>query len=216
MSQLSCGVIPAVLDSHLFNPNAGVFGPGPIVDWHLNKGGTYNGNTELPVCMTLYSLALANDASMIVETGINHAAGATLWLILASAMNFGHYYGVDIKEKAITEAKKVVGEMFPVGASCSYNLQCGDALEVVPQEFQPGSIDFMFVDDNHGREHVEKEVHAFLPLMRPGGLMCFHDVIGVHEHDIWDVIRPLGAVRVIDTFHRAGHDFGGLGVLKIP
>ena len=209
-------IIPTVFDNHLFNPNAGTFGPGAIIERHLYKGGTDAGNTELPVCMTLYSLALANDASMVVETGVNNCAGATLWLILAAAMNFGHYYGVDINDSAITGAQKIVGEMFPEGSSCSYNLQCGDALTLLPQTFAPGTIDFLYVDDNHGRAHVECEVKAFMPLMRPGGLMCFHDVIGVHESDIWDVVKPLGAVRLIDTFHRPDHPFGGLAVLKVP
>ena len=106
--------------------------------------------------------------------------------------------------------------VFPEGFPCSYNLQCGDALDLLPKQFDPGTIDFLFVDDNHEREHVEAEVKALLPLMRPGGLMCFHDVVGVHEHDIWDVIQPLGAIRLIDTFHRRGHAFGGLGLLKVP
>jgi predicted O-methyltransferase YrrM len=205
--------IPCFFDSQWRNPNVGTFGPDPIIAHHLLKGGTYNGNTELPVSMVLYSLALANDARTIVETGVNHAAGATLWLVMAALANHGTYFGVDIRDECCKEAAELIREIFP---DAPILLECGDALTMVPKHFLPGTIDFLFVDDNHHHDHVAREIETFLPLVRPGGLLCFHDILGVHNHDIWDVIQPYGAIRLVDTLHRPDHPFGGLGIIKKP
>lgn len=205
------GSIPCFFDGQWKNPNVGVVGPDAIIERHLQWGSTYNGNTELPVSMVLYALALANDAQIVAETGVNNAAGATLWLVMASMANLGAYCGIDIQQDKCSDASAAIGQSFP---DAVYQVLCGDALTVLPERFKPGTIDLLFVDDNHTREHVAAEVEAFLPLMKPGGLMCFHDIIGVHEHDVWDVIEPLGAIKLVGAFHRPDHKFGGLGVIR--
>ena len=205
--------VPCWFDSQWRNPNVGTFGPDPIIANHLMEGGTYNGNTELPVCMVLYSLALANDARNIVETGVNNAAGATLWLVCAAFANLGTYFGVDIRREACDKGAGIIRECLP---DAPFILECGDAIDVLPKHFNPGTIDFLFVDDDHGHDHVAKEVETFLPLVRSGGLLCFHDILGVHKTDIWDVIEPYGAIPLVDTLHRPDHPFGGLGIIKKP
>lgn len=205
--------IPCFFDSQWRNPNVGTFGPDAIIAHHLLAGGTYNGNTELPVSMVLYSLALANDARTIVETGLNNAAGATLWLVCAAYSNLGSYFGVDIRENKCQGGTAVIREVFP---DAIVTIECGDALTVLPKHFNPGTIDFLFVDDDHTHDHVVQEVETFLPLVRSGGLLCFHDILGVHRTDIWEVIKPYGAVALVDTLHRPDHPFGGLGILKKP
>lgn len=203
--------IPCFFDSQWRNPNVGTFGPDPIIAHHLLEGGTYNGNTELPVCMVLYSLALANDARTVVETGINNAAGATLWLATAAFANFGTYFGVDTRQECCEKASSIIREILP---DANFTVDCGDALTILPKHFHPDTIDFLFVDDNHDHDHVAQEIEMFMPLVRSGGLLCFHDILGVHEHDIWDVIKPYGAIRLVDTLHRPDHPFGGLGIIK--
>ena len=43
------------------------------------------------------------------------------------------------------------------------------------QILQPGKLDFLHVDGEHSEEAVVQECSAFLPYMRSGGLVAFHD-----------------------------------------
>ena len=43
------------------------------------------------------------------------------------------------------------------------------------KDFEDGSIDFCFIDANHTYEFVKKDIEAFLPKMKPGGVMAGHD-----------------------------------------
>ena len=190
--------------------DAGVYAPAPLALHHYACHGVDSGNTELPVSQVLYALAIANRCRTIVETGINNCAGATMWLAHAASINKGTYTGFDVDVRAARTAHALLKRVSP---QLSGEIVHGDALVELPQRFALGSIDLLFIDDNHTRAHVEAEVAAFRPCMRPGGLMLFHDVLGVHEHDIWDVIQPLGGIKLVSHYHVAGHEFGGLGML---
>ena len=74
------------------------------------------------------------------------------------------------------------------------------------------SFDFVFVDDDHTREHVAEELRLLIDerRVRKGGFVVLHDVIGpfdlgelVTEREGWIVELPL--------LHAAG----GLGVIQV-
>ena len=190
----------------------GVRAPSFILAHHYACLGVDSGNTELPVSQLLYALAIANRSQTIVETGINNFAGASLWLVEAARINDGTYTGFDISYDPCVRAARLLTQLEP---SPNATIIHGDALIEVPARFSPGTIDLLFVDDCHKRLHVEREIAAFRPLMRPNGLMLFHDVLGVHESDIWDVLAALGGVRLATHPHEGKH-FGGLGMLPCP
>ena len=78
-------------------------------------------------------------------------------------------------------------------------------------------FNFVFLDDDHGADHVAAELdllHNFATgegLMAPGGIICVHDVVGsfglgpvvVARHDF---------VLNLPILHRSG----GLGIIQIP
>jgi predicted O-methyltransferase YrrM len=43
------------------------------------------------------------------------------------------------------------------------------------KEFQDNSIEFCFIDANHTYEFVRKDIEAFLPKMKKGGVIAGHD-----------------------------------------
>ena len=195
------------------NPDFGVFGPALFLEHHYRQGGVWNGNTELPVSFLLYTLALANRAKVIVETGVNNGAGATLWLAFAALANGGVYHGVDIDNAALGRADEAIRQAIPTAI---FHMYKGNALDVLPQAFPSGGIDLLFVDDDHHRAQVEQEIRTFLPLLTPGGLLLFHDVVGVHERDVWEPLRAAGGIRLVTHAHLANKPFGGLGLLQRP
>jgi predicted O-methyltransferase YrrM len=54
-----------------------------------------------------------------------------------------------------------------------------------------GKLDFVFVDDGHATEDVKRDIRCFLPLVRPGGLLCGHDFEMPHNDVALGVIASL-------------------------
>ena len=79
-------------------------------------------------------------------------------------------------------------------------------------------IDFLFIDGDHTYEGIRADFENYSTLVRPGGLIAFHDIVihvanpSCRVHEFWNEVksRP-GAVELID---RDGFEiWGGIGVL---
>src|SRR5262249_27042005 len=46
--------------------------------------------------------------------------------------------------------------------------------------FPDESLDLVFIDGNHGYSHVKEDIQAWLPKVRPGGVLCGHDCDADH------------------------------------
>lgn len=59
-------------------------------------------------------------------------------------------------------------------------------------DYGPESFDFVFIDGDHSYNGVKKDLQAYYPLVRPGGLFSGHD----YGHR-----RFIGVKRAVDEFH---------------
>lgn len=71
-------------------------------------------------------------------------------------------------------------------------------------------FDFAFVDDDHTYAHVAEEVDLLKRIVRPGGLIVLHDVIGPFGLD--QLVRHHGG-RIIEL--PLLHAAGGLGLIRV-
>ena len=67
--------------------------------------------------------------------------------------------------------------------------------------FPPASVDFVFVDGDHSYESVLKDIKAWLPKVRPGGILAGHDFYSVSTAGVCDEM-PGVARAVIESFDK--------------
>jgi len=87
-----------------------------------------------------------------------------------------------------------------------------------------GPFDFVFVDGGHDYETVQNDYEKYWPLVRPGGVMAFHDIAypdvnRPHQIDVgrwWRDLKlnghsPMASVR--ELLDHDGQDDWGIGLL---
>jgi len=95
---------------------------------------------------------------------------------------------------------------------------------IVRQAARHGPFDFIFVDGGHDYETVQNDYEKYWPMVRPGGVMAFHDIAypdlnSPHQIDVgrwWRDLkmnghRPMAWLR--EMFDHDGQDDWGIGVL---
>lgn len=85
-----------------------------------------------------------------------------------------------------------------------------------------GPIDLLFIDADHSLEGVRTDYAIYSPLVRPGGIVMFHDICihpdsplaasGVGVHEFWASIQ---SPRKHEIIHPS-LDWGGIGYLYTP
>ena len=92
----------------------------------------------------------------------------------------------------------------------------------VVASLQEQPLDFLMIDGDHTREGVEQDWHMYGQLVRPGGLIAFHDITA-NETDprcqvpeFWQELKSsYDAVEIIEP-STSGSDWGGIGVITVP
>lgn len=95
-------------------------------------------------------------------------------------------------------------EMRPLAGH--YRAIQGGSSETASQ-FEDGSVDFVFIDANHTREFVRDDINAWLPKVKPGGIIAGHDYNAPHEvKEVVDEMFGILAVPIpsddFDPIHR--------------
>lgn len=51
-------------------------------------------------------------------------------------------------------------------------------------DFRDCSLDFVYIDGNHRRPHVDEDLRLWWPKVKPGGIFAGHDLTGVWEGEV--------------------------------
>lgn len=91
-------------------------------------------------------------------------------------------------------------------------------LDAVKESLGGRHIDLLFIDGDHTYEGVKADFEMYSPLVRPAGLIVFHDIVISPPHPDCRVYEFWGEVkaryRSIELVDRDGFDvWGGLGIL---
>ena len=90
----------------------------------------------------------------------------------------------------------------PMGACDAMLARCGVQADLMrrssvhaSQAFADGSVAMVFLDDRHEYDYVKAGIHAWLPKLRPGGVLAGHDINANFPGVGWAVHEALGSSR---------------------
>ena len=120
----------------------------------------------------------------------------------------------------------LTGRMEYAGAHVLINADSHDAGTLQRVRIGAPLVDFLFIDGDHSYEGAKQDFWMYGPLVRPGGIIAFHDV-SVEQparvrriHDViplWNQLRAIyrhEEIFVPDPTDPA-KDYGGIGVLYV-
>ncbi len=156
---------------------------------------------------------------VILEIGTARGGTSLIWAHLA-------------EKKLITcdlLDKKGFGDLVrafpPPGSQCEVSVMIGDShsgafLERVRKELNGEPVDFLFIDGDHTEAGVRQDYEDYSPLVRPGGLIAFHDIVDDQPlptnevQHFWKKLSPGQETKeFIDSPDQCGF---GIGVLRVP
>ncbi len=149
---------------------------------------------------TLVALANSVKAETVLEIGCN--AGRTSALLLHNVPTLKKLVGIDVppgyafaKHIQRNEVPQVPGIFALHDPRFELKVRPRGAFEFEPHELP--DADLIFIDGDHGREAVERDSWLAAELVRPGGMIVWHDY---HDRGTVDV-KP-----VLDELREAGRD----------
>ncbi len=113
----------------------------------------------------------------------------------------------------------------PPGSPCRVEILVGDShtpeMQGCVREVLAGRcVDFLFIDGDHSRAGVAADFHDYAPLVRPGGIVAFHDIAerqpdaASRVSEFWKQLR--GRAEWHEWIAEATQCGFGIGMLVVP
>lgn len=192
------------------------------VYWAMNFGGSgYYRVKTLQIPSEIHALARAvEEIGPRVALEIGTAAGGTLFIW--SQLVAQRVISCDLQDM---QAQQGLYQRFPPsGSRCKVTLLSGDShaptfRQRVEQTLAGEDVDFLFIDGDHSEQGVTADFVNYRHLVRPGGIIAFHDIVenqplrNNQVFRLWKDIRGQYDTREFVADH-AQCGFG-IGVVKV-
>lgn len=132
---------------------------------------------------SLFALLQGRQVSEILEIGAEK--GGTLWFWDKVAGPGGRVVSVDTCDNVFFDLEEGISDVsLIVGDS-----HAPEDIDRIMNLF-PEGVDFLFIDGDHSYEGVKADFDNFSPLVRPGGIIAFHDIGAGDPQKLWREIEP--------------------------
>jgi cephalosporin hydroxylase len=182
---------------------------------------------EPEITQVLDYIAAANP-SIIGEIGLKHSGNSFLFTQKCPQVKL--FVGLDLKLENVDKLKYVAptGMQFQFFEGSSY---APETVRKVQRFLNGRKFDFLFIDGDHSFHGVKEDFLEYLPMVRPGGLVGFHDIVpddvarygtkpedsecyGGEVYAFWAKLKPHFEHR---EFVRSWDQTGfGIGIIKLP
>lgn len=156
---------------------------------------------------------------VVLEIGSAYGGTLLIWAQIAEEL----LISCDIEDR--THRLSFYRRFPPPGSRCRVEMLVGDSHEAafrkkVGELLGGRMVDFLFIDGDHTREGVAADYRDYRNLVRPGGIIAFHDIVekqcieANQVYDFWKTIRGDASAReIIDD---AGQTGFGIGIIRMP
>lgn len=173
----------------------------------------------------LLEILRADPPRTVVEIGTQYGGTLFVWTrvatrdaviatIDAGISVFGSYAPLALVCRAMALGDQRVETLF---AADSHDPRTLDRLR---EALAGRPVDFLFIDGDHSYEGVKQDFDMYAPLVRPGGIVAFHDTAAVGSPaepvaDYWnDFKRDHETLEIVDEEFPLG--VCGIGVYRVP
>jgi predicted O-methyltransferase YrrM len=163
----------------------------------------------------LHDRAASVPEPTLLELGVR-SGNSTAILLAAACRTDGHLWSVDLEQPRVPSWWPLTG---------LWTVTVGDDLDQTVIEAQPEQVDLLLLDTSHEFDHTLAELRAYVPRVKPGGVVCCHDTLLVgHDAQGMGIEGPNGPVRrALGAYcAEAGLQWSnrlgsfGMGVIEIP
>jgi predicted O-methyltransferase YrrM len=156
---------------------------------------------------------------VVLEIGTARGGTALIWSTLASEL----VLTCDLDHPP--ERTPLLEAFPPPSSSCRTRLLTGDShtpefRQRVVEALAGRPVDFLFIDGDHTEAGVEKDYEDYHELVRPGGLIAFHDIVEKQAlptnvvFPFWERVKQRWPhEEFIDDPNQVGF---GIGLLRVP
>lgn len=159
--------------------------------------------------VTLHNLAVSIAAKTVLELGVN-TGESTIALLEAVHKTDGVLISVD--QQDLPQTRPML-EKYGLTGRWEFHLM--DDIKFIKEVWaKDRKADIIFVDTSHQYAHTKQEIELYEPVLRPGGIMIFHDTVSFYE----------GVQKPINEFLKTHRSWpyenktncNGLGILRKP
>jgi predicted O-methyltransferase YrrM len=184
--------------------------------WLALSAWRHNANQKLVEFATLIRLVSEREPKVVVEIGT--AQGGTYWAWCRVAASTAHLVSIDLPGNDEWDAR-VRSYPRPTQNQTVIRADSHDPRTIRSLDGLRASVDLLFIDGDHSYDGVRADFENYAPLVRPGGLIAFHDVESTYHpasqvDRLWTQLRDLYDAReIIDTANDEQSGRYGIGVL---
>ncbi len=160
--------------------------------------------------------------------------GGTFWLLSQLASSSANLFSIDIPNGhfggAVSEDDFIRMQSYHQEQQKAHFIRSDSHLASTKENLQShlsGKLDLLFIDGDHSLHGVAQDFVMYAPLVKPGGLIIFHDIL---EHNqvssckvasFWNQLKALGselgkATELVDPNDQNGFGvWGGIGIIQL-
>jgi predicted O-methyltransferase YrrM len=162
------------------------------------------------------SLVRAQQPRRVLEIGTH--IGGTLYLLAWASEADARILSVDVQsyERRRRRLYRSFARSHQVVDVLEADSHLTSTRETVAQFFDAEPLDVLFIDGDHSYEGVRRDYELYAPLLRPGGIVAFHDIVnGPREYvggvpEFWREIRSslVEPVEYVASWNQGGYGIG--------
>ena len=154
---------------------------------------------------------------VVLEVGVQHGGTLSRWAM--DAADDALIIGVDVQPPSDASIPRGPGQTVAMVAGDSHDPA---TLQTVRDVLAGRQVDWLFIDGDHSYDGVSADYRAYSPLVRPGGIVGFHDICrhpketGCEVDRLWNRLASRAPDRAREIIWSRDQNWAGIGLLRVP